>query len=375
MLGQAVCTSFRRVNRVGLGSLVPPTLFRPRKYNRFSPDSTPSKLPARQPLPAAPEASTEPLVESDFPQYLHPLYEYGWAFDLSRQMHPKAHKLEERTILKRAFVFPTTAELVAFTENTRDAPLGSIYVFRNLWTDLHVRSLKGVTRSAIRVALEAETEYQKIVEHDFPPPIIPGPGVMSLEQAQRITLKKTPHIRAPPPRVPVEPVALPPAPPPPASPPPSICSDDLETYITPLVTNGWRIGGTKPMKKTFSEATTALRNAPCLHRTYYFNDYTSARHFLSVIVAAIPAPSPNSFAGVEVRLSFENCQLELWSISELAEGAHRKYGISHTDVRFAIEVENEFIKNCAGCAEHVAVPRRFPSTMDELWGSRQVTLH
>lgn len=56
-------------------------------------------------------------------------------------------------------------------------------------------------------------------------------------------------------------------------------------------------------------------------------------------------------------------------MSELAEGAPKKYGISHADVRFAIAVENEFLKNWAGRAELVAPAHGgdVPSSMEEVW--------
>jgi len=58
-------------------------------------------------------------------------------------------------------------------------------------------------------------------------------------------------------------------------------------------------------------------------------------------------------------------------MSELAEGAPKKYGISHNDVRFAIEVENEFAQNWAGRAENTAaLTRTSPETMEELWNGK-----
>ncbi|KAJ6526268.1 hypothetical protein DFH09DRAFT_1095301 [Mycena vulgaris] len=87
MLRRAICTSFRRVNRVTLNnscqwvvSLRP----RARKYTVSSAAVSkrrrkpPVPKPRRE-LPAPPEAFTA-LLESDFSQYLVPLYTYGWQF-------------------------------------------------------------------------------------------------------------------------------------------------------------------------------------------------------------------------------------------------------------------------------------------------------
>ncbi|KAJ7100039.1 hypothetical protein B0H15DRAFT_796748 [Mycena belliarum] len=314
----------------------------------------------------------EPLVESDFPQYLQPLYEHGWAFDLSREKYQVGDEPEHFSTLRRAFLFPNIAAVAAFTESTRSAPWGTILIFRNLTGDVILRSPHGVTRSTIRLAIETEAEYQKIVGGNFQPSTTLGP--MSTEQTQALVHKKTPHKPRSVALHPITPVALPPAPPAPALPPPSVSFEDLETYIKPLVTNGWRIGGIKPMKPAFREATNALKNQPCMHRTYYFEDYASARHFLHAVTAAIPPPAPNSLAGVEVRLTSETLAVDIWSISELAEDEYKKYGISHIDIRFAIELENEFMKNWAVHARQVAPARKLPTTLYQLWGSSPRTV-
>jgi hypothetical protein len=174
-------------------------------------------------------------------------------------------------------------------------------IYRNYFAEVCLRSPGGVDRSVIRTAFGNEAQYQKIVGTDFPvPPVKPKLVVTSLQQAEAIANEKAPRISW---RTldlaPVTPVALPQ--PPAVSLTSSITEDDLEKYLKPLITNGWRLGGIRPMRR-FKESRDALRNVPCLHRLYCFNDYASARHFFHTVVAAIPEKPPNSL--VRSRVSY-----------------------------------------------------------------------
>lgn len=60
--------------------------------------------------------------------------------------------------------------------------------------------------------------------------------------------------------------------------------------------------------------------------------------------------------------------VQIRSISELAPGSPRRYGISFTDVRFAIELENEVATNWVGRTDNCGSKNRhMPKTMDEVW--------
>ncbi|KAJ7141370.1 hypothetical protein C8R44DRAFT_726978 [Mycena epipterygia] len=75
---------------------------------------------------------------------------------------------------------------------------------------------------------------------------------------------------------------------------------------------------------------------------------------------------------IELRLDSENPKVEVWSISELAEGAPKKYGMSHINVCFAIQVESKFAPNLVGRTENVALhTRKSPKTMEELWNYKE----
>ncbi|KAJ6597277.1 hypothetical protein DFH09DRAFT_1134132 [Mycena vulgaris] len=386
MLRQAICTSFRRVNRVALNnSRQWGPSFRTRKYT-VSPSETigalekpqkntsalqakrkvskrPRKPPVPKPrtqLPAPPEASTAPLVESDFLQYLVPLYAHGWQFVVIN------FKGQSYGALRRDFELPSTTKLIAFTENTRNMSSGNIAVLRGL-SDCIVQlsSLDGVTRSMIRLAMEYQAEYKNIVGPDYPvPKVSPFFKIKSLEKAVAHLGRAKSHqpgVRKP--FTPVVSVSLPSPPPTPVlNPPPSITEADVKTYIQPLVSNGWTVAG--PPRSE------ALAGFPSLHRIYFFHDYPSARLFFNAIVAAIPVPTPDSLAGVEVRLrGLESSPvIEMWSISELADGAPKKYGISHADVRFSIAVENEFAANWAGRADNLASSTpQLLNTIGDVW--------
>lgn len=80
-------------------------------------------------------------------------------------------------------------------------------------------------------------------------------------------------------------------------------------------------------------------------------------------------------AGVEVRLTAVDNKIEVWSISELAEGEYKPYGVSLADVRFAIEIETEFERTWSERAKSTAIEfRRLPKTVEELWDYRGIGL-
>ncbi|KAJ7783941.1 hypothetical protein DFH07DRAFT_935396 [Mycena maculata] len=165
------------------------------------------------------------------------------------------------------------------------------------------------------------------------------------------------------PRVKVESVPLPPAPPIPASPPPALTDVDLQTYIAPLITNGWHIRGVtipETMRQAF----------PALARSYHFDDTASARAFLSAVATMMPATIPESLGGVRVHMAtmFAPMMVSVESLSKLARGAPQEYGPSLADVRFAIQLDNEVANNWNGRVD-TSVPRPLfvPKTVEELW--------
>ncbi|KAJ7141364.1 hypothetical protein C8R44DRAFT_763269, partial [Mycena epipterygia] len=382
--------ALRRVNRVGIPISSPirsvPQLTQKRQYAASSPKpesptATPEaptapkpiqfsyvrkKKPAPLlPLPAAPpEPLTTPLVESDFSEYLKPLYTRGWKLSACNMPVESGEETSRiGFVFRQTFRFPSTKDLVAFSENTRDMD-GQILARKTLKESNIAVSLLSpeLTRGQIHFAIAMETEHQKVAGSDFG--VVPTPLLDWVRTPQRAQKILNDYRRAAPrfgELAPITPVALPPAPPAPVSSPPSITEADLETYIKPLVTNGWSV-------KKLSLSTPALRGHSALHRIYSFHDYSSARHFLNTVVAIMPGPTLPSYESVGLRLDSGKPVVAVWSLSELAEDAPKKYGISHTDVRFAIDVENEFAKNWAGRAENTAaLTRTLPKTMEELW--------
>ncbi|KAJ7141366.1 hypothetical protein C8R44DRAFT_763273 [Mycena epipterygia] len=337
------------------------------KPTQFSYDRK-KNLPILRPLPAAPpEPLTTPLVESDFPVYLKPLYTRGWTLAACRM--PMEHGKETPRVgfaLSQTFRFPSTKDLAAFSKTTRDmnVQFGRI-LFRKTPKEPNIKFIASLlapelTRGLVHLAIALETEHKTVVGGDFAV-WTKQTWVRTLQRAQKILSDYQPGPRLLAELAPITPVALPLAPPAPVSSPPPITEADLETYIKPLVTNGWSVRG-------FSMSMAALGDHPALHRIYSFHDYASARDFLDTVISIIPAPTLHSYPWVGLWLESEKPAVAVWSISELAEGAPKKYGISYTDVRFAIEVESEFAKNWAGRAQNTAaLARTLPKTMEELW--------
>ncbi|KAJ7108651.1 hypothetical protein C8R44DRAFT_986610 [Mycena epipterygia] len=199
------------------------------------------------------------------------------------------------------FLFPSTKDLVAFSENTRNGPAGDV----NL--------------------LSTETEYLKLVGNDFGVSAVEPrakSSVMTLQKAHEMLddwLKRKPsrgitvdkHACSSAPR------AVHPSPRRPSLPKPT------SEHIKPLVANGWSVGSIRTSR--FPDSCRVLQSHPALRRVYSFNDYTSARHFAHAVVAAIPDPALHSFEGVTLQMDSEiNPRLKVWSISELAD-APKKY--------------------------------------------------
>ncbi|KAJ7735644.1 hypothetical protein DFH07DRAFT_843484, partial [Mycena maculata] len=236
---------------------------------------------------------------------------------------------------------------------------------------LLLHSSEGITRSLIRSAVEAEMDYQKVVSGDS----VPKPRrftkftIQTFGQLEAELAKMAKHHRLPLPYSPklarIEPVLLPPAPPIPVSPPPLLAVADLKTYIRPLIKNGWRINGLPPRADTVP-----FNDFRCLARTYRFTTYSTARHFLHAVVAVMPPPMPGSLGGVhaELRSTRGVPEVLLFSISELASDAPKKYGISLADVRFAIDLENEVHKNWVGLAHNTGAVfgSPVPTTLKEM---------
>ncbi|KAJ7661191.1 hypothetical protein B0H17DRAFT_1212302 [Mycena rosella] len=355
MLRHAVRAFVAPVTRIGISMKSPgwaaPALYWTRKHTTSSPEVI---QPARilrvrlifpPPLPAAPEASTAPLVQSDFTQYLEPLYEHGWAFSFSRAI--KGSPKHGPSFLWRRFVVPSPKELGALCEYTRSKSC-DIELSSNLETQIFLRSPDGVTRSMIRQALELETGYQNICPAT--------PAGYKASPASHVLFRIS-NRTCPAPFATARPALS----------PPSITEADLETYVKPLVTNGWILSPVGPSRVGPSSP---LRGQPSLNRVYKFHDYSSAHDFFLAVAAVIPAPRPNNpRTGVRMRSSpnFPTVQLSL--ISELAQDVlqTRKFGISHADVRFAIEVETQFMKNWLGKADNTGFPRTAPTTMEQVW--------
>ncbi|KAJ7743696.1 hypothetical protein DFH07DRAFT_1063525 [Mycena maculata] len=315
-----------------------------------------------------PEASTAPLVESDFPQYLLPLYLYGWRMVVSRK--------QRRGTLARTFLFPNFKNVVSFTEITRDVLAGDMFIDptlgENLVVSVSLHSPEGLTRSVIRSAVEAETEYLKLVSGvEMPSQATDGPfKVSSLGWLEALLAEQAAKSVPPPPdpvRVPIKPVPLPTVPPIPASPPPSVTTGDVKTYIAPLIKNGWAIRAVSPTHHGHG-----LSGLPSLARAYRFTTPSAARNFLHAAVALMPVSTPGTLAGVRIKTHSNWDQdifkVFIWSISKLAPNAPFKYGISLADVCFAIDVDNEFYRNWVGCADNVVFPDRYiPKSAMDVW--------
>ncbi|KAJ7678354.1 hypothetical protein B0H17DRAFT_1206810 [Mycena rosella] len=119
----------------------------------------------------------------------------------------------------------------------------------------------------------------------------------------------------------------------PTLPPPSIIEADLETYIMPLIMNGWYISAVR--RRTRLKAF----DLPSLNRTYRFHDYSSAQDFFRAVVPLLPAPT--LLAGAQMKLNLNSSTVQLLAIKE---------------------------------ADNVAIRRTTPTTMEQLWNCRDAPL-
>ncbi|KAJ7783959.1 hypothetical protein DFH07DRAFT_789704 [Mycena maculata] len=332
-----------------------------------SPPESRSAATTKPELPqlTIPEDSTERLVPSDFSQYLEPLYKYGWRLKVMPE--------QPRGALVQMFQFPNFNDLLAFSEISQDAPAGDIIIStmgKNLKARVWLHSPEGVTRELIRCAVETEMDYRKVVGVDAVP--APGRGsrfrFRSLATLQALITKCTEKSRRPAPagnRVPIQPVLLPAVPPIPNSPLPSITEADLATYILPLLMNGWSIMGPPD-----TDISVPFGWVPCLARAYRFTTHSVARRFLRAAAAVMPSPTLGSLAGVHIQTHSTPGlhEVRLRSVSELAPGAPKNYGISLADVHFAVDVDNEFYRNWVGLANNtILTDRGVPRSTEEVW--------
>ncbi|KAJ7772979.1 hypothetical protein DFH07DRAFT_802104 [Mycena maculata] len=302
-----------------------------------------------------------------------PLHKRGWEIVRLYQDYIPEDKIF--SLRRWGMKFQTLEQLQAFTQNRPDAIYGHVYISPNLEAWIQIKSPEGLTRNLIDLAAKTEAEYVKVVGPDVPVP--KAKTMHRIKSPDDITIEQIAPLFAPtPPWEPVSivPVPLPPAPPMPASPPPALTQADIDTYLVPLITNGWVIRGMS-IPKRFLEARAALKGHATLNRAFRFTDYAPAREFLQAAVTAMHAPAPGSFAGIQIRMS-STFNPVLWkvlvyAISELAPGAPRIYGISLADVCFAIRLDNEFNRHWIRHAENNVIPDRFiPKTAEELYSHR-----
>ncbi|KAJ7452686.1 hypothetical protein B0H11DRAFT_1927240 [Mycena galericulata] len=330
---------------------------------------------ARLPELPPPEEFTGPLLESDFPQYIVPLYDRGWQFSFNRP-YPNAWT---HSTLRRKFTFPSIGRLIKFSQNTRDVTGATVAVCRNMDTEIILLPPpRGLTRDDIRLAVQIENEYVDILgaHYSANPTVGKRRRVESLKTAQELRRADFEYPAEPTKYIPIVPASLPPSPPVPSGRRRlgrAVTKADLQTYLKPLIASGWSITSPRiPFRSQQNEH--ALLGHPCLHRVYYFLDYATARDFLHVALTLMPPPTPMSLAGVELRLRTTSTpgvhRVLTWSISELkpGPGAPNKYGVALADVHFAIELETEVYKNWLGRAHTPPRdPDPGPNTLGELW--------
>ncbi|KAJ7744295.1 hypothetical protein DFH07DRAFT_943071 [Mycena maculata] len=372
MFRRPICSSKARSRAIR--TLAPKSIAVPTRSTHSA--SAPKSISKNRPAAAtAPKRSTQ--LSDVLTQSIAPLYVYGWrlkSHPIKPENRPKVHG-----ILKRDLEFSNFQDWAAFAENLRNVPTGDLSLFPTLKGTVRLHSPEGVTRRLIQSALETETAYRAFVGGGgWREAKGRGYYDVVLMQVRKIMDMRDPNfldklypdtrVNQPlrPSLIKIEPVSLPLAPPIPASPAPALTNADLETYVAPLIGNGWMIRGMMEP--------TVLGGRPSLTREFYFNDNASARQFLSAVVGMIPVPRSNRrpLAGVGVHLyTMEAPKVVVASLSAIAASASHEagYGPSLADVRFAIELENEVAKNWAGRVDTTSAPRnRFvPKTTEDLW--------
>ncbi|KAJ7141409.1 hypothetical protein C8R44DRAFT_763370 [Mycena epipterygia] len=320
-------------------------------------------------LPAAPPAPlTEPLVQSDFPEYLVPLYTRGWTL-IPGKMPVERGETKHRAgyRLQRNFRFRNLKEMEKFSNKTREW-LGFVSFCQTPRFSHPEFTLKfpsvTLNRGLVRLAIEAETEYEKIVGSNFCVPVpkdvhwVMTPPTKELDEFWENSPRVLENL------APIRRVSLPCAPPASVWPLPPIEEADIKTYLAPLVANGWSVESIS--RKVFN-----LRGRPALCRVYSFPDFTSARDFVHSVIAVVPDPRVCSYESVELRMDRENPSVKVGSISEDKRRVKR-FAISYTNVRFAIQVENIYLENWAGRPgeDTAAETRNLPANMDQFWDTR-----
>ncbi|KAJ7269708.1 hypothetical protein C8J57DRAFT_319223 [Mycena rebaudengoi] len=319
--------------------------------------SSTSRCQAPKSLPAAP-AGSEPLNDSDFAQYLTPLYDNGWG--MSASTRGRKSTASNSGMLNRSFSFDSREQLSEFIKKTptfgsnETAP--NAIVSRNKdELRIFLTSPRGLTGAQLRLAIEAEKEYQDLL----------GPAlqieqakskfhISSLGELQRLANANSggrqrssdnDKIFTPTMIMPTR-AALPAPPAAPTEPAPPISEEQMATYLAPLSTHGWHITGIASNQKL-------LYGYASLRRVYTFKDAVSAWGFLPSVLKAVPILFPRSLAGPELALQTTDMgiafQVSLTGV--LAEGAPRKYGVTLGHLRTAIELENMYLTEFA---EHSA---------------------
>ncbi|KAJ7783560.1 hypothetical protein DFH07DRAFT_191748 [Mycena maculata] len=340
----------------------------------------------RKALPAlaTPKSSTAPVVQSDFDRYLQPLYRHGWQM----KVNPPNPGEKARGSLRRILKFPKFKNLIEFIVHRRNARAGSISVFpnlgRSLIAEVWLHSPDGVTPSLVRNAVKTERRYRKLNGGDrFAALKIRKYEIMTPRWLRDLEVRETERARRlppPSPRAHIFPVPLPPSPPIPPFPSPALTDADLETYLAPLITNGWVVRALNGR-----HINDVLKRHLCLTRAYHFANYGRARRFLQTVVemassrprspvGGLHFPSLRSRTTVQDRVGVRMdsatspMRVTVWLISKLGPDAPKKYGPSLANVHFAIELENEIYANWAGRVDTSAVSPRFvPKTAEELW--------
>ncbi|KAJ6628011.1 hypothetical protein B0H10DRAFT_1993261 [Mycena sp. CBHHK59/15] len=385
MLRQALCRlavapACQRVNRVALFSSTSLRAEAEAEPAASKAGARELVLASKTPVPSPPESSTTPLEDSDYAQYVKPLYANGWGMYFAksaRGQNLKQSKNSAVEVLHRVLPFSSKEDMLAFTKRAGaldvDATIDVNLVREKAILKVFVTSPLGVTREQVRAALQAEAEYQKLPSSDTAKAYMAQPQNQLLTRAalataatyagevrsQAKTTLPTPALTA------FAPQPLPAPPAAPADPPPSITEADLRAYIAPLMANAWY--------PTTVRTSRRIPLRPALRRIYVFADHAVAWEFAAAVVEMLPERTEDAIVGPEFRMrrTAHGAEVAVTSVSKLAEGERQKYGISHNDVRFAIELENMFVDKFSARAQNLnASEFRVPTTMDELWDLR-----
>ncbi|KAJ6627970.1 hypothetical protein B0H10DRAFT_319126 [Mycena sp. CBHHK59/15] len=153
-----------------------------------------------QALPLPPAVSDEPLVESDFEQYLFPLYQNGWGMSFTTAVATKRTEIPV-TALHRVLHFSSNKDVESFLSSTYDLCAqekifpNAILAFGHRLR-LFATSPVGLTHSSIRAALLCETNYQKVVRSGAVFPFMnPVFKVGSITEASHLAAARLAEVR------------------------------------------------------------------------------------------------------------------------------------------------------------------------------------